>query len=155
MNIAEILTQNFSVLALDPQNITALFTAGKALKSVQADVKLNLDQFWGAFMLVHHVQDSLNSDFISLVKDSLEESGVMKLGRVTGGEETVEEQGPVQTSGWFTLRAVGDGRHFRGYANEKLIVHGHADELPPGPVGILIRGSGRILLVGIGVQSLR
>lgn len=140
---------NGDVLALDPQDKTALFTAGKALKGVQADVKINLDQFRGAFMLVHHVQDSLNYDFIGL------RTGIMKLGRVTGGEETVEEQGPVQISGWFTLRAVGDGGHFRGYVNEKLIVHGHAEELPSGPVGFFIRGSGRILLDRIVVQSLR
>jgi len=137
------------VLVLDPQNNPALFTAGKALKSVQADVKLNLDQFRGVFMLLHHVQDSLNYDFINL------ENGIMKLGRMRNGEQIVEEQGPVQTSGWFTLRVVSDGHHFRGYANEKLIVHGHADELPPGPVGFLIRGSGRILLDRTVVQSLR
>lgn len=146
---------NGDVLALDPQDNTALFTAGKALKGVQADAKINLDQFRGAFMLVHHVQDSLNYDFISLVKDSFGENGIMKLGRVVGGEETVEEQGPVQISDWFTLRAVGDGGHFRGYTNEKLTVHSHADELPPGPVGFLIRGSGRILIDEISVLSLR
>ncbi|MCB0261411.1 MAG: hypothetical protein KDE62_17035, partial [Calditrichaeota bacterium] len=146
---------NDDVLAIDARNNTAFFTAGRELKSVQADVKLNLDQFQGAFLLVHHIQDSLNYDFISLVKDAPGENIQMKLGRVTGGEENVEEQGPAQTTGWFTLRAVGEGRHFRGYADEKLIVHGHADELPPGPVGFLVRGSGRILIDEISVLSLR
>lgn len=140
---------NGDVLALDPQNNTALFTTGKALKSVQADVKLNLDQFQGAFMLVHHVQDSLNYDFISLG------NGQMKLGRMQNGIATIEEQGPVQLNGWITLRAVGDGTHFRGYLNEKLITHGHANELPPGPPGLLVRGSGRILIDEIAVISLR
>jgi len=136
------------VLALDPQNTTALVTAAKPLKGVQVDMRINLDQFRGTFMVVHHLQDSLTYDFVMLAKD------VMKLGRMTAGKETVEDQGDFQVRGWFTLRAVGEGRHFRGYVNDKLITHGHANELPPGPVGFSIQGSGILLVDFIKVQAL-
>lgn len=74
------------VLSLNFQNNMALLTAGKPLKSVQADVKLNLNQFRGAFMLVHHVQDSLSYDFVSL------ENGIMKLGRVSVGRKPLRNR---------------------------------------------------------------
>jgi hypothetical protein len=139
---------NGDVLALDAQNNSALITAGKPLKSVQAEARINLDQFRGRFMLVHHVRDSLNYDFVSL------ESGRMRLGRVTDGKETVEDQGDVSANGWLNLRAVGEGRHFRGYVNEELIAHGHAGELPPGPAGFYIQGRGTILLDYLNIQAL-
>lgn len=142
------------ILALDPQNTAALVTAAKPLKGVQVDMRINLDQFRGEFMLVHHLQDSLNYDFVLLVKESFGENGVMKLGRMTAGKETVDDQGDFQARGWFILRAVGEGRHFRGYVNDKLITHGHADELPPGPVGFSIQGSGILLVEFIKVQAL-
>ena len=65
------------------------------------------------------------------------------------------DQGDTDASGWILLRAVGDGRHFRGYVNGKLVTHGHADELPPGGVGIAVHGTGTLLLDKISVQSLR
>ncbi|MCK6619697.1 MAG: hypothetical protein HUU32_04670 [Calditrichaceae bacterium] len=148
------------VLALDPQNTTALVTAAKPLKGVQVDMRIDLDQFRGRFMIVHHLQDSLNYDFVMLVKDSfpkestIRKNEVMKLGRVTAGEEIVDDQANFQAPGWFTLRVVGEGRHFRGYVNDKLITHGHADELPPGPVGFSIQGSGILLVEFIKVQAL-
>lgn len=148
------------VLALDPQNASALITAAKPLKGVQVDVRINLDQFRGRFMIVHHLQDSLNYDFVMLVKDSfpkestIGKNDIMKLGRVTAGEEIVDDQANFQAPGWFTLRVVGEGRHFRGYLNDKLITHGHSNELPPGPVGFSIQGSGILLVEFIKVQAL-
>lgn len=136
------------VLALDLQNTSALISAAKPLKGVQVDVRINLDQFRGKFMVAHHLQDSLNYDFAMI------ENGAVKLGRVTAGKETIEDQGNFEASGWLTLRAVAEGRHFHGYVNGKLIAHGHADELPPGPVGFFIQGRGALLVDYIKVQAL-
>jgi uncharacterized membrane protein len=139
---------NGDVLALDPQNTTTLITAGKPLTGVQVDVRLNLDQFRGKFMVVHHVQDSLTYDFAMI------ENGTVKLGRMTAGKETIEEQGEYEANGWLTFRAVAEGRHFHGYVNNTLIAHGHADALPAGPVGFFIQGSGTLLVDSIKVQAL-
>ena len=137
------------VLTFNMQNSTALFTAGKSIESVQADVQLNLDSFNGTFMLVHHVQDSMNYDFISIVNSQL------ILGRMQNSSEEILSEETVKTKGWFSLRTVGDGSHYRGYIDEKMIIHGHTDELPPGPVGFFVHGSGTIFIDNLIVQSLR
>lgn len=139
---------NGDVLALDPQNTTALITAGKPLTGVQVDVRINLDQFRGKFMVVHHIQDSLTYDFAMI------ENGVVKLGRMTAGKETIEEQGNYEAGGWLTFRTAAEGQHFHGYVNGAPIAHGHADALPAGPVGFFIRGSGTLLVGSIKVQAL-
>lgn len=137
------------VLVLNSQNRVVMFTAGRDLKSIQVDVLLNVDAFKGKVMLVHHVKDDSSYNFVAL------EDGVMKLGRFRSGVLKILDQKPVTTQGWTIFRAVGDGSHFRGYVNGKLITHGHAKELPPGPVGLHFEGSGKILLKNIVVQSLR
>ena len=137
------------VLALNLKDSRIMFTAGQPLEGVQADVRLNPDNFSGTVMLVHHVQDAATFDFISL------ENGQVKLGRMENGKISVEDQKAVTYGGWITLRAVGDGRHYRGYLNGKLVTHGHGNPLPPGTVGLFIQGSGQILIDEIVVQSLR
>ncbi len=138
-----------TVLTLTSQNQLILIVAGEQLSGIQADLTLNVDNFEGTVMLVHHVQDALNYDFVSLTP------GGMELGRVSDGKIQVMDKGDTDASGWLSLRAVGEGRHFRGYINEKLVTHGHADELPPGSAGIAVQGTGTLLLDKISVQSLR
>jgi len=53
------------------------------------------------------------------------------------------------------MRVVGDGRHFRGYVNTKLVAHGHDSELPAGPVGLYIKGTGTAVISDLIVTSLR
>jgi uncharacterized membrane protein len=138
-----------TVLTLKSQNQPILVVAGGQLPGVQADLMLNIDNFAGTVMLVHHVQDALNYDFVSL------KLGSMELGRISDGGVKVMDKGDIDVSGWVSLRAVGEGMHFRGYVNEKLVAHGHGDELPPGSVGIAVQGTGTLLLDKIRVQSLR
>ncbi len=140
---------NGEALRLTLSNQPVLFTAGKPLSGVQVDVRLNLDKFTGTVMVVHHVQDAANFDFISL------KGGKMTLGRMENGKVSVEDEDEATYRGWFTLRAVGDGRHFRGYLNEKLVTHGHGNPLPAGTVGLSLNGSGQVLIEEIAVQSLR
>lgn len=137
------------VLTFNMQNNAALFTAGKSIESVQADVQLNLDSFNGTFMIIHHVQDSLNYDFISI------ENGQLILGRMQNGNKETLSQETVQIRGWFSLRTIGDKSHYRGYIDEKIIIHGHTDELSPGPVGFFIQGRGSLLIDNVKIQSLR
>ncbi|MCB0262790.1 MAG: DUF2231 domain-containing protein [Calditrichia bacterium] len=136
------------VLSLHPQNMRVLFTAGKSLQGIQVDVRVNLDDFSGNFMIVHHVQDLQNFDFIKLA------DGEIQLGRMVNGNEKIEDRDVVTIVGWIRIRSVGQGGHFRGYVNEKLLTHGHAKDLPPGPVGLLIDGSGVILIDEMAVQSI-
>lgn len=137
------------VLVLNPQNSRVLFTAGNPLNGVQADVRVNLDEFQGKFMLLHHLQDAQNFDFVALA------DGEMRLGQMVDGKASIKDRGAVNASGWIQIRAVGHGGHFRGYVNEKLVTHGHARGLPPGPAGFLIEGSGTILIDEIVVHSIQ
>lgn len=137
------------MLALRASEEPAFFVLDQPLRSVQADVSLNLDQFEGAFALAHHVQDASNYHFL------LFENGQVKEGRVAGGEVEVMDEKPFSASGWHTFRVVGDQTHFRGYADGTLVTHGHGDAPAPGPFGIRLAGTGTVLLDRIQVQELR
>lgn len=126
-----------------------LFSTGPRLESVQADVLVNLDQFDGSFMLVHHVRDRSVYDFVELQANSL------RLGRVQQGTKKVFETRKISAKNWSLLRVVGDRGHFRAYLNNELVAHGHAADLPPGTVGLRIRGKGRVILDYLKVEALR
>lgn len=137
------------VLVLQAQGRPAMFVAGESLASIQADAALNLSGFDGTLMLVHHVQDAENYDFLAL------ENGTMRQGRVRQGQTTVFDEGSFNQEGWLSARVVSDQTHFRGYAGGQMIVHGHGDAPEPGPVGLRIEGTGTVLLGRLDVQSLR
>ncbi len=42
---------------------------------------------------------------------------------------------------WFTLTVTAVGSHFKGYLNDKMITHGHADEMAAGYVGMSVSGN--------------
>ena len=136
------------VLALYPKGTQVLLVAGDSVADIQMDVTLGLDEFSGKFALVHHVQDKLTYDFIVI------ENGTMKLGRISNGAEDILQEKPVKIKGWQNLRAIGAGRHFKGYLNDSLITHGHINELPAGQAGIIINGAGTILLKNIQIYSM-
>lgn len=137
------------VLRLHLADKPILLAAGDSLKSVQVDLSLNISGFEGEVRLIHHLGDTLSYDFIGLKDRSME------LGRVERGKMRVMDRASYDATGWISLRAVGDGRHFRGFVNDKLVTHGHADELPPGRVGLLVDGRGVLLIDKISVTSLK
>lgn len=136
-------------LSLKATGQPLLFVAGDSLESIQMDVLLNADDFFGSIMLLHHVQDASNYDFFSL------QNKTARLGRVSAGKSEIFNEGATDASGWISLRVVGDGTHFRGYINEELVTHGHGDALPPGPVGLHLAGTGTLLLDKITTQTLK
>ena len=136
-------------LALRLEGGPVLFVTGDSLASIQGDVTLNLDRFDGSVRVVHHVRDAQNYNFLGL------EDGKMRQGRVRDGVTEIFDEEEQAGAGWFTLRVVADGTHFRGYVNGKLVVHGHSDAPAPGPVGLRLEGSGTVLLRLIVIQSLR
>ena len=138
-----------SALALRPQGEPVLFTAGPPLRSIQVDAEVNLEEFGGTFMLVHHVQDADNYDFLAIEGDTLQ------LGRVRQGQRSVSDEGSFAPEGWLSIRLVSDGDHYRGYVNGEMIAHGHGSAPDPGPVGLRLEGSGTVLLADMNTQSLR
>ena len=136
-----------SVLALNPTGGAIMFAGGGDVNSMQEDVVMIISSFSGSIMLVYHIQSTRTYDFLAL------DGGVMKLGRMEQGAETVYDQKEFESNdGWISVRVFGGGGHSRGYINEELLTHGHADDLPPGRFGLRIEGTGRILLESIQVQ---
>ncbi len=89
--------------------------------------------------LVHHSTGKDNYEFVSLHGNS------MQLGRVQNGKEKILDSKEVEVpTDWFKLSVTAAGSHFKGYLNDKMITHGHANEMPAGMVGIIAMGDGSL-----------
>jgi len=122
-----------------------IFNDGKYLllgsnnfSDVVVESEFNIDSFQGRFSLIHHFSDSSTYDFCELNKKNI------RLGRIENSKIHIFDDASITSESWSKLKAVGTQGHFRGYINNSLNVHGHADDLPPGKTGILISGKGLI-----------
>ena len=100
-------------------------------------------------MLTNNVQDESNFDFVSVASD-----GSVKQGRLVNGEEEVFEEGTTDASKSMFVRVVGNGDHFRGYINRKMVVHGHSDAPKAGSVGFKVEGKGIVVLEKMSMTKL-
>ena len=142
-------TDEGPAVALEATGMPALFVFDQPLRSLQADLALNLDDFDGALQIVHHVQDSLTYLFTEIA------AGMMRQGRMQNGQADIMDEKPFAGQGWQQVRVVADRTHFRAYAGGTLITHGHGPAPEPGPVGLRLDGTGTFLLGRIDVQALR
>ncbi len=125
-----------------------LLTFGPQLANVQLVAKVKLDNFDGRFSLVHHVKDPATYGFLAI------QANQAQLGRMIDGKVRSFDTGKITPQGWTTLKAVSSTGHYRGYVNDKLVVHGHAKDLPPGTTGFAFSGVGSIQIANIEVISL-
>ena len=78
----------------------------------------------------------------------------LALGQVVAGETVELDSATVASgAGWHRLTVVAAGRHLRGYLDGELLVHGHADPLPPARVGLSVEGSGTLRLAELRVDA--
>jgi uncharacterized membrane protein len=140
--------QEESALMLHPEK-EAVFVYDNKIKSVQVTAKINLDDFNGDLELIHHFKDKNNYDFLGLKK------GEIYLSRKSNGELEFFEKDKFEVNGWLEIKVVSDGDHFRGYVNNKMMVHGHSDEPTPGSVGMKFSGTGSLSIKMINVESLQ
>ncbi|MTI88492.1 MAG: hypothetical protein FH748_11035 [Balneolaceae bacterium] len=138
-----------SLLKLEAPSESNFFVTNDTFKNVQIDYYLSLSGFQGEVMLVHHVQDQKNYDFVSLNSE-----GEIAQGRMSNGERTIFEEGSFNPDGSLFIRVVGDGTHFRGYVNKEMVVHGHGDAPDAGAVGIKLDGAGTLFLSKIELTNL-
>ena len=137
-----------SALMLHPVN-EGFFVYDNKIKSVQISVKINLDDLNGQIELVHHFIDQNNYDFLRVG------NGKIILARKTNEQENIFGEDRYAKKGWIEVKVVSDGKHFRGYVDNKIIVHGHDDEPKPGSVGLRITGKGSVSIKEIMAESLR
>ncbi len=132
------------------------FIYDNKIKSVQVTAKINIDDFNGELELIHHFIDKNNYDFLNLKKslDPATDGGEISLSRKSNGEIETFEKDKFQSNGWLEIKVVSGGSHFRGYVNNKMIVHGHDGEPKSGSVGMKFSGTGSISIKMIKVESL-
>tara|TARA_B110000495_G_scaffold6545_1_gene4840 strand:+ start:513 stop:1547 length:1035 start_codon:yes stop_codon:yes gene_type:complete len=119
------------------------FVLKKTVADLQVEVKLDLSEFNGDVSILHHYQSMEHYDFLEI------SSGKIILGRVENGKRNEMDSKNLQVDGWITLKAIGSGRHFKGYLDEKLVVHGHAPAFDSGSVGLWVNGTGTLGLISI------
>lgn len=137
------------VLALTLTGDPVMLVFDHPMMSVQIDAPMNLDAFDGTVMITTHVQDADNYYFSSFSKETVRQ------GTSESGDLILMDDQPHAPSGWVSYRAVADQTHFRAYADQQLIAHGHGADGGTGPVGIRLNGSGTVLIDYIQTVSLR
>jgi len=115
---------------------TSYFYTSRVMKAVDGRVEINMSEFDGSIMLIHHYIDIENYQYVELSNSEL------KQGQVRAGVNKVLGTGRIDAAGWNTFSVSASGRHFYGFQNGKTIVHTHADELVPGYTGFALSGSG-------------
>lgn len=149
-DLKPVITQSeFPQLRLEATDQENLFVTHKSYQDVQIDYIIKLTEFKGEVQLIHHLQDTENYDFVSL-----NDEGIIRQGRIENGEKTLFEEGSFEPEGELFVRVVGDGTHFRGYVNREMKVHGHGDAPERGSVGMMIQGSGSLLISKIEMTQL-
>ena len=118
---------------------TFLFTGGD-LSTIDGRAEVNLSDFDGDFLLIHHYTDSENYQYIRISGSELQQ------GQMVNGSDNVLGAGSINRAGWTTFRVTASGQHYYGYQNGNTIVHTHDDEMEAGESGIAFRGSGTVKL---------
>lgn len=129
-------------------NQTNMAIFDPVLNGVQIQAVINLKEFNGRFYLIHHFKDTANYDFFAISE------GMAKLGRKKEGKIHILSSKEFVEQGKIELKVVSSNGHFRGYVNNNLVVHGHANDLPPGKTGVAFSGQGKIPLYLLRVTSL-
>jgi uncharacterized membrane protein len=108
------------------------------LTDIEGRIEINLADFDGQFMLVHHYQNPETYQYLRTSGSELEQ------GQMLSGSDSILGSGAIESDGWNTFRVTTSGAHYYGYQNENTIVHTHDDEMEPGKTGFAFTGSGDI-----------
>lgn len=130
-------------LSVKPSGDYTYLVIGENMKSVEGLMEINIEQFSGAVMLLHHFTDTDNYQYLKLKDDKLIQ------GQVLDGNERVLQSGSIDTNGWITLRLSAAGTHFYGYRNSESVTHTHGEEMQEGLTGFAFGGNGKLLVRSI------
>lgn len=121
----------------DPEEILFITTGGD-LSDIDGRAEVNLQDFNGEFMLIHHYTDTENYQYIRITGSELQQ------GQIVNGSDNVLGSGQIEENRWSTFRVTASGPHYYGYQDQQTILHTHDDELESGQTGIAISGSGTV-----------
>ncbi len=144
----EFTTEEKTLVISAEKEIPVFMLAAGPISDIELIAEVNLDEFNGRFLLVHHFTGRAKYDFFAVDGSSA------RLGRVEEGELTFMDETDATLRGWTSLKAVGSKGHFRRYVGDKLVSHGHGNELPAGRAGLFFMGSGKIRLRSVQARAL-
>lgn len=113
---------------------------------LQMTAELEVGQLSGTLALVHH--RGRGEDRLELHRTA---AGTLTV-RLMRDDRILDEARLAESDSHLTLTASAAGRHLKGFVDDRLVVHGHAEELPPGAVGLLTEGRGMIRLYRLEVM---
>ena len=113
-----------------------LFVIGAEGDKTLASVQLDRTAFDGTVRLIHHFSSPSTYDYLEIAESNL------LLGRFSASAVREMGSGPWGGDNLTSFQVVGDGTHFRGYADGDLVVHGHGPAAAPGRVGLQVTGTG-------------
>lgn len=135
-------------LAVSTHGEALMFVINREMEAVEGRLKINTDEFEGTVALVHNVIDSDSYQYLRL------ENGMMNQGQFIDGEDDMLGGNTAEAAGWKEIRVQAAGGHFYGYLNGDQRIHSHATQMDPGYTGLLIEGSGTLLIQRISFDSL-
>ncbi|MEQ8906186.1 hypothetical protein [Ekhidna sp.] len=145
-NIAPEVTEAASdnVLKLTANGTPVAFVFHQSYGNIGMAVSLNASSFQGTYKLIHHASNADNHEFVAVNGNN------MKLGRIVQGDEMVFDESEFESDeDWINLRVSAAGTHYKGYIGNKTVTHGHGDKMKNGYVGIMLDGTGKILIKSI------
>lgn len=150
MTISSLNEEGDEVLSVNPDGNVSAFVFHKSEGNIGITASVKVVDYNGELKLIHHSKNADNYEFVSLSEKKME------LGRVVDGVKKVFDSKVVdwEPKKWITLSVTAAGSHFKGYLNDKMITHGHGDELEKGYVGIMLNGTGTVLIKEIDITPL-
>ncbi len=109
---------------------------------VAVEAKLGLAGFEGQVALLHHFGPQGHG---LLEIDTA--TRTIRLVDVRDGRRKVLDEGTLPAGDAPLVRVTAAGQHLKGFVDGEMVVHGHVPALPPGGVGLLAEGRGRIELL--------
>ena len=130
----------------------ALLVLPGTFGDVQVDAELDLDGFEGVVALAHHAEGPDRAGLFRIERPA----GTVDLLILRPGTEPeiLDRAEPGILSKPVTLGIYAAGRHFRGMIAAETVVHGHAPALPEGRAGLLLDGTGRVVVRSVTVTPI-
>ncbi len=141
-------TEEKTLVISAEKETSAYMLAAGPITDIELSAEVNLDDFNGRFLLIHHFTGRKSYDFFAV------DGASARLGRIKDGKRVIMEEADAAAKGWVALKAVGSKGHFRGYVAGKLVNHGHGADLAAGRAGIFFSGNGKIRLRFVQAKAL-
>ena len=136
-------------LGLEVDGETMLLLPGEH-GDVQVDAELDLSAFEGRVGLVHHARSTRTAGLFTLTT-----SGAARLVALEGDStELLDEQTTQLPESPLEIGVSSAGRHLKGLVEGKMVTHGHIAPGEDGACGLLLDGTGTVVIVSLRVTPL-